>query len=313
LRFFSFLTIILAVPAPAERRAMPGLASALAAFAAMLVMLSPVELGEGGRQAPPPAQEAVEASHPPYDAFALPETPRAFSTVRRRMYEQVFHGRRETFYCGCSFDEDRVPDLDGCGYEIRRSEARARRVEAEHVIPASWIGRGRPCWEEQICSRDDGSSYGGRACCLAVDDEFRTAHNDLHNLWPAIGEINADRSNFAFALLEGDPGVYGQCDILIDFERRLAQPRPGIRGDIARMALYMERLYGVEIDDEQRELLERWLEEHPPDEWELERHDRIEELQGNRNPYVRPPSPHLESAGAAREAAGGPGRGPALH
>lgn len=270
---------------------MPGLASALAAVIALAVVLSPVELGDADVQGPPPVADVVPQEHPADDAFVLPETPRAFSTVRRWMYERVVHDRRETLYCACNFDADRVPNLEGCGYEIRRNETRARRIEAEHVIPASWIGRGRPCWEEEICSRDDGSTYRGRACCLSIDDEFRTAHNDLHNLWPAIGEINGDRSNFAFALLDGEPGVYGACDIVIDLERRLAQPRPEIRGDIARMAFYMERLYGVEIDEEQRELFERWQEEHPPDEWELLRHDRIEELQGNRNPYVSPPAP----------------------
>ena len=35
---------------------------------------------------------------------------------------------------------------------------------------------------------------------------------DLHNLVPAIGEINGDRSNFTFEHIDGEERVYGACD-----------------------------------------------------------------------------------------------------
>ncbi|MBK8327588.1 MAG: endonuclease [Moraxellaceae bacterium] len=42
----------------------------------------------------------------------------------------------------------------------------------------------------------------GRQCCESQDPVFETAHNDLHNLFPAIGEVNGDRSNYNWGMVE---------------------------------------------------------------------------------------------------------------
>ena len=39
--------------------------------------------------------------------------------------------------------------------------------------------------------------------------------SDLHNLFPSIGEVNGDRSNYIFGEIPGESRVYGQCDIEI--------------------------------------------------------------------------------------------------
>ncbi|HET6521331.1 MAG TPA: endonuclease, partial [Geminicoccaceae bacterium] len=160
----------------------------------------------------------------------LPQTPDSFGAAKRLLYDEVFADRRSEFYCGCPFDADGRPDLDACGYAVRGNEQRAGRIEAEHVVPAYWIGHTRTCWREPICSGRDGRRFRGRDCCEQVDPVFRTAHNDLHNLWPSVGEVNADRSNFRFGMIEGEPRAYGSCDFEVDGGLRRAEPRPEIRG-----------------------------------------------------------------------------------
>jgi deoxyribonuclease I len=216
----------------------------------------------------------------------LPNTPDSFAAARRLLYDEVFADNRVTFYCGCPFDADRTPDLAACGYEIRGNEERATRIEAEHVVPAYWIGHTRPCWREPLCTDGQGQPFKGRRCCERIDPVFRAAHNDLHNLWPAIGEINADRGNYRFGMLPGEPREYGQCDFEVDHQLRRAEPPPHIRGDIARISFYMEQTYGVAISDQQRRLYEAWNRQDPPDAWEIERNERIKRIQGRGNSFV---------------------------
>ncbi len=198
----------------------------------------------------------------------------------------MFADNRADFYCGCPFDAAGEPDLAACGYEVQGNGERARRIEAEHVVPAYWIGHTRTCWREPICTDGRGRPFKGRDCCEDIDPVFRAAHNDLHNLWPSIGEVNAERSNFRFGVLSGEPRDYGRCDFEVDRETRRVEPRPEIRGDIARISFYLERTYGVPVSDAQRRLFEVWNKEDPPDAWERERNERIRRIQGRGNPFV---------------------------
>lgn len=113
--------------------------------------------------------------------------------------------------------------------------------------------------------------------------------SDLHNLVPAIGEINGDRSNYSFAMLEGEVRRYGSCDFEVDFKARKVEPAPRIRGDIARTYFYMRKQYGLKISKKQSQLFEAWSKLDPVDEWEVVRNNRIRAIQGNANAYIENP------------------------
>ena len=85
-----------------------------------------------------------------------------------------------------------------CGLKARKNEKRSDRVEWEHVVPASWFGSHRTCWKDghALCGKKNGKPLKSRECCLkpGVDPDFQAAHNDPHNLFPAGGEVNGDRS-----------------------------------------------------------------------------------------------------------------------
>ena len=215
-----------------------------------------------------------------------PEIAESYAIAKRLLYGEVFAGRRETLYCGCPFDAERVPDLAACGYVSRGNPDRAGRIEAEHVVPASWIGQTRRCWREPICEDGKGRSFKGRDCCERIDPEYRLAYNDLHNLWPTVGEVNEQRRNYRFGMIPGEPREFGRCDFEVDHAGRRVEPRPEIRGDVARISLYMERFHGVRVSDSQRRFFQSWDEADPPDEFERERNARIRSLLGNGNPFV---------------------------
>lgn len=240
-----------------------------------------------------PGVNNPDATNPPPATVAvgdLPKTPQSFSSAKRILYDEIYAGHSLTFYCGCRFDpERRDVDLASCGVTPRKNAKRAERIEAEHVMPAHHFGQHRQCWREpeKVCPRPEGKKpYSGRKCCEKSDPVFEAAHNDLHNLFPAVGEINGDRSNFRWGLLPNYPQEYGACAIKVDESIRRAEPPPAVRGDIARVYFYMEDTYGFRISDQQRQLFSVWSQQDPPDAWEQERNRRIAKIQGKDNRFI---------------------------
>nr|WP_298412403.1 endonuclease [uncultured Halomonas sp.] len=207
--------------------------------------------------------------------------PTSFSSAKRIAEAQIYHDQRKTFYCGCRFSFADGPDLASCGYQVRKQPHRAQRVEWEHIMPAYDLGRQRQCWQE-----------GGRRNCRATDAVFRQAEADLHNLVPSIGEVNGDRSNMRYGMsVSRDAYRYGQCQAKVDFSERTFEPPLSVRGDIARTYWYMRDKYGIRISRQQQQLFTAWARQDPIDAWERERDQRIENVQGEANPYVSGGSP----------------------
>lgn len=200
----------------------------------------------------------------------------------KRLLPRIFAGHELTLYCGCRYHGKRI-DWASCGYQPRQDHQRAARLEWEHVVPASAFGRAFPEWRNghPQCGRTK-----GRRCVRQVRPHFNLIEADLYNLMPAVGEVNGRRSNFAMAILPGEPREFGQCDV--EIQNRQIEPRPSIRGDIARTYFYMDWAYpgrGI-VHADNRYVLETWAAADPVDAWERERARRIEQRQGNRNPFI---------------------------
>ena len=80
---------------------------------------------------------------------------------------------------------------------------------------------------------------------------------------------------------------YGACNFEIGGKPRVTEPREEVRGDAARIWLYMSDAYKIKLSAAQRDTFEAWSKEDPVDTWELLRDRRIEAVQGNKNPFVR--------------------------
>jgi deoxyribonuclease-1 len=89
-----------------------------------------------------------------------------------------------------------------------------------------------------------------------------------------------------YGLIRGERWVEPGCDMEIDTRARRVEPRPAVRGDIARAMLYMSDRYGLKLYRRQREILERWNRQDPPDDAERARNRRIKRVQGWGNPWI---------------------------
>ncbi|GAA4649281.1 deoxyribonuclease I [Kistimonas scapharcae] len=172
-----------------------------------------------------------------------------------------------------------LPELDRIGYQVRKQPTRANRIEWEHVMPAYNIARqgNLACWKE-----------GGRKNCSKNDPWFRKAEADMHNLFPSIGEVNGDRSNYRFSAWRGNPGMdmYGNCPMKIDFKNKQAEPPDGAKGTAARAYLYMSDQYGISLSKEQSRLLSAWDRMYPATKHECARHSEVAKVMGVQNQYV---------------------------
>ena len=194
-------------------------------------------------------RQAVE--HPPEEQRPLlacdvlieemRERIQSFSQAKKLM-RQVFAGHERTFYCDCAYQGNAV-DLDSCGYHPKKTPKRARQMEWEHVVPAEAFGQSFPEWRDGHPGYVDrkGKAFRGRNCAAKIAIPFRYMEADLYNLQPAIGEVNQLRSNYSMAMIDGEARRFGVCDL--EIEDRKIEPRPDIRGDIARTYFYMDAAY----------------------------------------------------------------------
>lgn len=196
----------------------------------------------------------------------------------KKLAQRIYADETSEFYCGCPLrwvgDKGQL-DLAGCGYKVRKNGPRAQRVEWEHVVPAHRFGASLACWKT-----------GGRERCSDQDRQFRQMEGDLYNLKPANGEVNGDRANFGFAELPGVAPQHGACPVKIDFRRQLAEPRPNIRGDIARIYFYMADRYQLTLSTAEQALFLRWHQEDPVDDREMLLAQRTAQLMGHQNEFV---------------------------
>ena len=111
---------------------------------------------------------------------------------------------------------------------------------------------------------------------------------DMHNMYPVIQDILMPGRKPVFGEVKGEHWKFNDCD----YERSggMVEPRPVARGNVARALLYMHLKYGVEIDPATMKVIKHWNREDPPSKQEKIRNDRIEALQGQRNPYIDNPS-----------------------
>jgi len=222
-----------------------------------------------------------------FEAYPQNKNINSFSESKLLLFE-IYKDRPVTLYCGCSF-KGKKPNFFSCGYIPKKNNKRANRIEWEHLVPANAFGQSFSEWRNghPKCISNKGKKFKGRRCAEKMNDEFRRMQADMYNLYPVIGEVNENRSNFAMGIIEGKTREFGECDL--EIKDRKVEPREDIHGEIARTYMYMDSAYPGRdiISKNNRKLLESWDKSDPVDKWECERAKMIEEIQGNKNKIVR--------------------------
>ena len=205
----------------------------------------------------------------------------------KKYLREIYADHRETIYCKAKFKADNTVVLPE-GFITTKHKKRSNRIEWEHIVPAENFGRTFPEWRDghSECIDNKGKAFKGRNCAEKVNYEYRLMQADMHNLFPAIGAVNAMRSNFSFAELSADASnSFGSCAMKI--EGKKVDPPHYVKGVIARTYFYMEQEYPrFKINNSMKKMLLVWDKNNPVTEWECIRAQRIEKIQGNPNGIV---------------------------
>jgi len=78
-------------------------------------------------------------------------------------------------------------------------------------------------------------------------------------------------------MISGEQRSYGACDFEVDFRKRTVEPRPMVRGQIARAMFYMKD--SIEIFAKLGKQLLQWHMQYLPTEEKKRRNAEIDELQ----------------------------------
>lgn len=152
---------------------------------------------------------------------------------------------------------------------------------------------GYPTWNREHTWAKSHGDFGNNAPC----------GTDVHHLRPTNPDVNSARGNKDFDNGGNQHSIATGCY----YDSDSWEPRDEVKGDVARMIFYMATRYegeGGEPDlvvvDEvntspspehgKLSTLLQWNLQDPPDEFEMNRNDKIyENWQGNRNPFVDHP------------------------
>ncbi|MCW8908858.1 MAG: endonuclease [Sedimenticola sp.] len=174
-------------------------------------------------------------------------------------WQRIYPQGGETLYCGEAF-----------------SAYHGRSINIEHVFPMAWVMREEGCRSRELCRERS--------------PRFNRIEADMHNLYPTLARINKVRSSFPFAEIDGERRDFGNCDFEFHPRRRVVEPRPASRGNIARALFYMHETYGLTLFRRQGELMKKWNREDPPDREERRRNELIFKYQGTRNRFIDHPA-----------------------
>ena len=129
---------------------------------------------------------------------------------------------------------------------------------------------------------------------------FKTsgAGADLHHVRPSDSQLNSNRGSKLYGNVTsgtqaiGTNLVSGMCGGT--YANNYFEPLDNVKGDVARICLYIYARYGGEISEcssitnvfQSVDVLLDWCELDPVDEWEMGRNDVVGSIQGNRNVFI---------------------------
>jgi hypothetical protein len=151
-------------------------------------------------------------------------------------------------------------------------------INAEHIVPQSFFGSAEPMKSDIYILRPaHGSANSARSNDPygEVNDNSAQWYGVVGNTYTSTGNEPANSDNWS----EGSGGVW--------------EPRESKKGDVARAVFYFYTMYpnaGTTITDcGSLQTLYDWHVADPVDAVELSRNDKINEVQGNFNPYIEHP------------------------
>ena len=141
-------------------------------------------------------------------------------------------------------------------------------ISESYIYSTSWIRDHLDCGTKRQCKRNN--------------PNYNSMVSDLHNIVPSDSYFEFKRKNTFFGTLD-DTVEPNSCGIR--HKHYVLEPSDRLKGDIARILLYMHQQYNLPLNTN-LSLLRLWNKADKPDAAEKKRDLAIKEIQGNSNPFI---------------------------
>ena len=227
---------------------------------------------------------------------------KAVKDLEHRVYNKM---TKRTIYCEATFSGKRITNANG--FVATKYQNRSNKLEWEHVVAAEHFGQFFDEWHNnhkyKACKKSNGGTLTGRECASKINKKFQYMQADMYNLYPAIGAVNALRSNMKFTQLKNSKqsqNIFSKAKSYINhltksnnkcsfsIENRQIEPPNNAKGKIARCYLYMTKNYTVyRLSSTNKKLFKVWDNLYPVTADECTRTKLIERVQRNVNHIVK--------------------------
>lgn len=198
-----------------------------------------------------------------YDVISAKQTSLGYDRARMVMFGQMYlQNDGKGYYIQDVYCQKRFGSSAGVG---PRSIPKAEQINCEHTWPQSKFTGGFP--------KD-------------------VQKSDLHHLYPSDSKANSVRGNMNFTEVAHDAGSLDENCSASKFGSSVSNSNDGFepplthKGNVARSIFYFSVRYKITIPKNEEEVLRRWNDLDPVDAEEISRNDTIEQVQGNRNPFI---------------------------
>lgn len=158
-------------------------------------------------------------------------------------------------------------------------------VEFIRIVPEEMMGKTRRCWSEKICTNLSGKPYSGPACCRKSDERYQAYDRDIFNIIPVTKELAKAIKGYRYT--ETKEISRKLCSLVFSDEKKTVEPPLFMKGNIARVYLYMNEQYALNLPYEEQMLYLKWHALDPVDAKECAVHEQVRKLQGRTNPWIR--------------------------
>jgi len=170
--------------------------------------------------------------------------------IDRDFWGMLYKNGGETFYCNKPFKK------------------KGPLISESYIYSSTWIREYLDCGTKRQCKKNN--------------PDYNKIISDLHNIVPSDAYFEFKRKNSMYGTLDKtvEPNECG-----IRKKHHILEPADHLKGDIARILMYMHTRYHLPLNTS-LSLLKFWNDNDMPDSKEKKRNKAIKAIQGNGNPYI---------------------------
>lgn len=203
----------------------------------------------------------------------------------KNLVKMVYLDYKKTLLTGCDYIYDPTTCMDKTLVDTATCDVNEQNQSMVwiQVVPDTFYGRNMACMNENVCvSEFTGKAFKGARCCRLSSDVYKKMEAELFNLIPVVSAVAEKAKGKIFGEVKTPKETVGG----VKFDENFVEPPDSVKGDIARVYLYMDSRYGLQLSSAQKELFLRWHRADAVDQRECSIAKVFTKVQGVPNPLV---------------------------